>query len=66
MSISKKSKYHWIPKKLLQSDFDLFITNEILTEYEEVISERFNPTVAKNVIRMLLLLQNVYQKQGKS
>lgn len=61
VAISSKSKYHWIFEKLLHSEFDLFITNDVLTEYEEVISSKYNTNVAKNVIRTLLLLPNVYQ-----
>jgi putative PIN family toxin of toxin-antitoxin system len=60
VSISSKSKYHWIFEKLLNQEFDIFITTEILAEYEEVISEKFNKEVAKSVIRTLLLLPNVY------
>ena len=30
-------------------------------EYEEVISSKYNTNVAKNVIRTLLVLPNVYQ-----
>lgn len=60
VSISSKSKYHWIFEKLLNSEFDLFITNEVLMEYEEIIALKYNPDVAKNVIRTLLLLPNVY------
>jgi putative PIN family toxin of toxin-antitoxin system len=59
VSISSKSKYHWLFQKLIQSKFDVFITNEILLEYEEIISNKFNQKVARNVIRTLLLLPNV-------
>lgn len=61
VSISSKSKYHWIFEGLLKSEYELFITNDILAEYEEVISKKFNASVAKNVIRTLLLLPNVYK-----
>lgn len=61
VSISSKSKYHWIFHKLLELGYKLFITNEILTEYEEIITKKYNPIVAKNVIRALLLLPNVYK-----
>lgn len=42
VSISSKSKYHWIFEKLLNSEFDLFVTNDVLVEYEEVISSKHN------------------------
>jgi putative PIN family toxin of toxin-antitoxin system len=59
VSISSKSKTHWIFKKLLQEEYELVISNEILTEYEEVISRKFSSEVADNIIRTLLLLPNV-------
>ena len=61
VSISSKSKYHWIYQKLLRGEFDLFISNDILLEYEEIINAKYNSKVAKDVIRSLLMLQNVYQ-----
>ncbi|MEZ4511816.1 MAG: putative toxin-antitoxin system toxin component, PIN family [Chloroflexota bacterium] len=59
VSISSKSKYHWLFQKLLQQEFEIAITNEILTEYEEIISKKYSVTAAQNTIRTLLLLPNV-------
>ena len=59
VSISSKSKYHWIFKKLLNNQYNLYVTNEILLEYEEIISSKYSKEVAKNVIRALLYLENV-------
>ena len=39
VSISKKSKYHWVFKNLMEQEYQLNITNDILTEYEEKIGE---------------------------
>jgi putative PIN family toxin of toxin-antitoxin system len=61
VSISSKSKYHWIYDKLIDDEYDLFITNEILMEYEEVISLKYNSSVARDVIKSLLILPNVYK-----
>lgn len=61
VSISSKSKYHWIYEKLLGKEYDLFITNEILMEYEEVISKKYNTSVARDVVKALLILPNVYK-----
>ena len=63
VSISSKSKYHWIFKKLLNGDFELFISNEILLEYEEIIGKKYNKNIAKDVRRVLLLLPNVHQRK---
>ena len=59
VSISSKSPYHWIFLKLLNGDFELGITSEILLEYEEIIARKYNETVAKDVVRTLLVLPNV-------
>ena len=61
VSISSKSHYHWIFQKLINQEFELAITTEILSEYEEIISDKYSTTVAQNVIRTLLLLPNVIQ-----
>lgn len=62
VSISSKSKHHWIYEKLLNKEYDLFISTEILMEYEEVISEKYNTSVARDVIKALLILPNVFKK----
>ena len=51
VSISSKSLYHWIFKKLLNGEFDLYVTTEILMEYEEIIASKYNENVAKDVLR---------------
>jgi putative PIN family toxin of toxin-antitoxin system len=60
VSISTHSKYHWIYQLLLKKDYELFITNEILTEYEEIIAKKYNPYVAERVAKTLLSLSNVH------
>jgi len=59
VSISSKSPYHCIFKKLIDGVYDLGVTTEILMEYEEIIERKFNSEVAKDVIRTLLTLPNV-------
>ena len=59
VSISSKSKYHWLFSKLINGAYELYITNEILLEYKEIIASKYNLNVAKNVIRTLLYLENV-------
>ena len=59
VSISSRSKYHWIFSNLLDSRYELYITNEILLEYEEIISVRLNIEVGRNIIGTLLHLENV-------
>ncbi len=59
VSISSKSKYHWIFSNLLNNQYELYVTNEVLLEYEEIISSKYSEEVAKDVIRTLLFLENV-------
>ena len=46
VSISSKSKYHWIFSNLLNNKYELYVSNEILLEYEEIISSKYNKEVA--------------------
>lgn len=59
VSVSSHSAYHWIFQKLIQGQYQLCVSNEILWEYEEILSRMWNAEVAKNVVRTLLLLPNV-------
>jgi len=52
VSISKKSKYRPIFDGILQGKFTLLITNEILSEYTEII-ERMKMTI--NLLIVLLV-----------
>ena len=61
VSISDRSKYHWIFQKIINGDFIVCVTNEILTEYIEVISRKMDLNTAKETARTLLLLENVHK-----
>ncbi len=60
VSISEFSQYHWLYQCVLNGVFDVYITNEILTEYEEIIARKFSPEAAKRVVRTLVELENVF------
>ena len=62
VSIAKKSRYRIIFDSLIAKKFDLVISNEVLSEYTEIIAQKTNATVANNIAEMLLTLSNV-QKQ---
>jgi putative PIN family toxin of toxin-antitoxin system len=59
VSISEKSKHHWLYETIKEKRLDIAITHDILIEYEEKIGEHWHPEVASNVIRSLLELPNV-------
>ena len=60
VSVSSRSKYHWIVQTLLAEEYDLVLSNEILAEYEEILGEKFDVGTAGHVVRTLLLLPNVW------
>lgn len=35
VSLAVNSKYHWVYKALIDNKYDLVVSNEILTEYQE-------------------------------
>jgi len=48
VSISKKSKYRPIFDSVLNGTIDLLITNEIISEYSEIIGRKTNEIVSNN------------------
>ena len=62
VSVSSKSPYHWVYKALIDGQYNLYVTDEILNEYEEKIEQHWNSEAAKSVIRTLLELPNVHFK----
>ena len=54
VSISRKSKHHPIFKAVLDGTIQLCISNAILEEYQEIIGQRWSPSMAQNVVEMLL------------
>ena len=61
VSISPLSQFHWIFEELVAGSFDIFISNGILTEYEEIIASRYDKEVVKDLFGVLLSLPNVYK-----
>lgn len=59
VSLSINSKYHWIYRALIEDKFDLVVSNEILTEYQEQISIRYGLDYTDASLDYLLLLPNI-------
>jgi len=62
-ALSRNSVYHWLITELLNEKFDLFLTAEILLEYEEILKTKYSPSVAGNLLIALKELPNVYFTQ---
>jgi putative PIN family toxin of toxin-antitoxin system len=59
VSIPKKSIYRPILDALIDGKFNLVISNDILSEYMEIIERKANSIVANNIAEMLLNLDNL-------
>lgn len=59
VSLAPQYKYHWVYQSLIQGKFELALSNEILTEYNEQIVLRYGIERTEASLNYLLLLPNV-------
>lgn len=59
VSIAPRSVYRKIFDALMAGEFKLVLSNDILSEYAEVIERKANATVSNNIAEMLLNLENL-------
>lgn len=59
VSIPKKSKYRLIFDLLIAGEYEVIISNNILSEYMEILERKTNSVVSNNIAQMLLHLENV-------
>ena len=62
-SIPSKNVEYWLYKSFRSKDFDWVISNDILLEYEEKISEFYSSFTADLVINILLSASNVIRAE---
>lgn len=60
-SISRKSPYHLIVEALFDNIYELYVTSEILLEYEEKLISNFDKDLAETFISALLMNSSVYK-----
>lgn len=60
-SVSSRSRFHWLIEALIDEVFDLYISSEVLLEYEEILKLRYPHEVAENFLRSLNELPNVHK-----
>lgn len=60
-SLSFRSKYRHIIDELMNGTYDVFVTTEILLEYEEKINQFFTPSTAQLFLDALGLMPNVHK-----
>ena len=59
-ALSRHSAYHWLVAGILVGKFDLYVTTEILLEYEEILKNKYSDSVANNFLIALKELPNVH------
>ena len=63
MSLSRRSAYYPVWSALRQGKYDLCNTNEIIEEYEEILSQKMSKDIATNVINAILDFPNVHKTE---
>ena len=57
--IARHSPYRPIWDAFLAGRFDLCVSNEILEEYQEILEQQITPTIAENIVLLILNQKNV-------
>ncbi len=59
VSISKKSKLHWVFQNLLEEKYILCVTTDILAEYAEIIEQHMGKLASESALGVLENLNNI-------
>lgn len=59
VSLASQHSYSWIYDALLDEKYTLCISNEIITEYDEIISSRYGLDSTSSILEGLTLLPNI-------
>ena len=51
MSLSRRSQYYPIWRDFVDGKYTLCISNDILAEYEEILTQKVGPQIASNIIQ---------------
>lgn len=54
----KKAAHHWVFQYFLDKHFTLAVSTEVLLEYQEIITQKTNDTIATNVVNGILRRSN--------
>lgn len=59
-ALSSRSAYHWLIRLLLEEKIEVYVTTEIVMEYEEVLKQKYSAAVAEHFLMALKELPNVH------
>lgn len=62
--LPSKSLYHRIWTSFLEGKYRLCVSNEILTEYEEILAIHTSPDVARNVVEAIARHPQTYYRES--
>ena len=57
-SLPKKGKYYQVWQDFFANKYILCYTNEILTDYEEILTQKLGQTIAQNIIKAIIARPN--------
>ncbi len=58
-SVPRQSRYHIVWESLVKGEHVLCVSNEILEEYQEILEQQITPTIAENIVLLILNQKNV-------
>jgi len=59
MCLSNKNEFHQVWASFRNEEFNLCISNEIMIEYEEILSWKTSPQFAEIIVRIILDSKNI-------
>ena len=60
VSISEKSSIHWISQLIIENEIDVFLTNDIFIEYEEIIIQKMGSEAFSSFFEIMKNLSNIH------
>ncbi len=60
VSISEKSSIHWIFQLIIENEIDVYLTNDIFIEYEEIVIQKMGLEAFPSFFEVIKNLNNIY------
>ena len=60
--LGARSQYHFLLEKFLSNNYTLYVSTEILFEYEEILAQKASPAVADLFLKVIARSRNVIRK----
>ena len=63
-SLNRNSPFHRLYQLFANEAFEWVLSNEIVTEYEEILTKHYSAATAKRVLEILLVAPNIYFQEA--